>query len=486
MEEREEGMSLGEVFSLMFKKKLILLIITLAVAAVMMVGLLALYNPSKRKLDIEFTYEKTTLANGYYADGKVFRMNDIISLENIENVIASDDKYSVLDAQDIYEAASLEEIIEKDEAENYKTYQKVSVLAKRLKNSKLGKDFLIDLVNYPVKDNINIMSNINMKQQLDQYDQSKTYADAFGHLRSAYNYLVSQYQSTISTFGDIKYKDKSNFEEDLSARLLSIQVNVANRNLDTYLNADANGGLIIDYGLILDYGFSRQSIQNNLNETNDNLDLVDNQLAAIKEQYDAIIDAISQSQATILSADAQSILERWASLTSSRTQIVKSKEKIELRLENESSQYIYVGTGGIKSQQQYNDLDSDQKSEYSRVVLSDVKTEIKNLLDNLYTYLDEQIDLLREIKIGLANNENFIYYQSNEQVKSSGGLNSILAIILSLLAGLVIGCIVSFILSYPDFKVKKQKELNEKEDERIRKQIAYQKMLKETDSKDEK
>ena len=475
MEEREEGMTLGEILSLMFKKKLILLIITLVVAVIGIVGILAIYNPMKKTTFIEFYYDKTSLAKGNYSDGQTFKVQDIISLDNVKEVVASNNDYSVLNADDIYDGLKIDTVQEVDEEKKVTSYYKVSILSKKLKNDVLAKKFLLDLVNFPINRDIEIIKNLDIKVKLNQYKDAKTYDDAFKYIRNAYEELTKKYEELIETYGDRDFEDQT-----FSARMLAAEVFFTNQNLNSFLDEKTGDGTIKDLGLIFDYSFSKRNIQNSLNEINDKLDMVQGQLEAIEEQYNAIITAISKSQAQILSADAQSIIEKWSNLSDQKAQLLKTKEKIDLKVENETATYVYEGERGVKSETQYAAItDETIKSSYTAVNLAEEKAEIKKILDSTYDFLSSQFDLIKRIRVSLNGTEKFLYLQSNSTIKTTGGLNSILAVVLSLLIGLVVGCIVSFALSYGAFKAKKEEELNRKEEERIKKEITYRKMFKE-------
>ena len=482
MEEREEGMSLGEILSLMFKKKLILLIITLVVAVIGIVGIIAIYNPMKKTTTVEFYYSKTTLADGSYANGKAFQVKDIISEKNVNDVIASNEEYNVLDANSVYSGLKIDTVQEVDEEKKVKTFYKITISSKLLKNDALGKKFLVDLINFPVKKDGEIIEELDLKKELNKYDEAKTYEDAFGYLDSANKKFVEEFNKLIETYGDVLYKDKAGTTKLFSSRLLDAQVYIKNLDLNTLYTTEngSKGGLIIDYGLILDYTFSKQSIQNELNEINDRLDVVQKQIDSINEQYQMIKD-MQQSGQIVVDDGAQNVIQKQADLSNQKVQLVKQKEKVELRLENETKTNVYVGSRGVKSESQYNALSAEEKASYEAISIAESKTQIKNKLDQMKNYLSSQFDLIEQIKLDLNSDSTYVYYQSNTITKTSGGLNVYLAVILSLLIGLVVGCIVSFALSYSDFKAKKEAELAEKEQERIKKQITYRKMLKESD-----
>ena len=212
MEEREDGMTLGEIFSLMFKKKLIVLITTCAVAIIGIITILAVYNPMQKKVTAEYYYDKTTLTTGNYSDGEPFRMSDVISYDNIKAVIDSNDAYKGLNAQKIFESFTIENVQEVDAEKNVKSYYKITALRKLLKNDELAKKFMNDLISYPIKVNTEIMKDVDLTKQLVKYKEAKTYADAFGYLKTAYNEIVKEYNDIITTYGDIKISINKNYK----------------------------------------------------------------------------------------------------------------------------------------------------------------------------------------------------------------------------------------------------------------------------------
>ena len=460
MEEREDGMTLGEIFSLMFKKKLIVLITTCVVAIIGIITILAVYNPMQKKVTAEYYYDKTTLTTGNYSDGEPFRMSDVISYDNIKAVIDSNDAYKGLNAQKIFESFSIENVQEVDAEKNVKSYYKITALRKLLKNDELAKKFMNDLISYPIRVNTEIMKDVDLTKQLVKYKDSKTYADAFGYLKTAYNEIVKEYNDIITTYGDIKISINNGEKIDVSTRLVNVEFYIKSQNLNSLYDTENGTGLITDYGLILDYDFSRQSIQNELNELNNQLYVVDEQLSSIDEQYTAIYDTISKSDSkTILSADAQSVIQKKSELSAQKIQLENQKQKIELKLENETATNVYYGVGGVKSESQYNAIESvDTKAKYTAQNIKNQKDTISTTLDNVYNYLDKEFATLKELKLEINNNATYVYYQNNSIIKTTGGLNTIIAIVLPIIAGLVIGCIVSFALSYSDFKKEKEEK----------------------------
>ena len=95
----DEGVSLGQIFKVIFNRKILLLIVSLSVAVVFFVSFYLIYNPSVRNYEVGFIYEAPSLSQGKYIDGSVFSYSDVVSLNNLEKVKASNEKYKDIDIE---------------------------------------------------------------------------------------------------------------------------------------------------------------------------------------------------------------------------------------------------------------------------------------------------------------------------------------------------------------------------------------------------
>lgn len=480
MEEREEGMTLGEIFSLMFKKKLLLLIITLAVALVGMLAIFLFYNRSKSTATLDFYYKETILNDSRYANGESFAINDVISEENIKEVIASNEKYNGLDAKSIHDNISIQAVtVVVDEkatstSSTIKNYYELKLAAKYIKDKSTASSFFDDLLSHPINKNETIINEMNYKQNLERYNEAKTYAQQFDYLTSAISELEAKYNNLITTYGDVSYTDDKNVSRLLSDRLKDIQLKIEEMNLTVYKNSTA------DYGLVLNYTYSKPILQNSINNLNEQVKQVDKQLEANKAQYDQILKTITESGTTVLSLEAQSLITKRSELEAQKLNLEYQIEKINLQFENETATNVYYGADGVISESAYNKItDATVKAGYTSLNIKNYQTSVKNVLTETYNYVSDEIDTVKKLDLYYNDPARSVRYVNNEGVKYTGSLNTIIAILLPIILGLVIGCIVNFALGYGDFKKKKLAELEVKEQERIKKQIAFQKMLKE-------
>ena len=482
MEEREEGMTFGEIISLLFKRKLLVLIITLVVGLIGTLAILLIYNRSKNQTTVNYYYVDTVINSGDYSNGEKFRNEDLISLETINEVIKSKEKYKGLDAEKIHDNVKIQKVTlaeadGKTDSTKILTneYYQLTIPAKLVDNKEIAKAFFMDLVSYPINKNETIITEINYKQILDRFAEAKTYDEKFTYLDSAIADLEKRYNNIITTYGDVLYTDSKGVSKLLSERLKDIQLTIEEKNLGVYKTSTA------DYGLVLSYEYTKPLLQNQLNNLNEQVKLVNNKYTAIKEQYDKIIEMYKdpENKTTVWSLETQDLIAQMNNLNLQKIELNYQIEKIGLKYENETATNVYYGDAGVISERVYNELETpEEKANYYSLNISAYKTRMENVLTGTYDYVSSELDTVKEIDLFYNDVDRSVYYVDQEVMTVKGGLSTIIAIVLSLVIGLVVGCIVSFALSYGDFKVKKEKELEEKEKIRIQKQIAYQKMLK--------
>ena len=103
----DDGVSLGEIFSWVWKKKIIGLIAFAVVAIICFIVILLVSNSSK-KYTVNFDYGKVeTLTNNKYLDGSSFSYLDIVDLANLENIKNSNDEYNNIDINKLLDSINI-------------------------------------------------------------------------------------------------------------------------------------------------------------------------------------------------------------------------------------------------------------------------------------------------------------------------------------------------------------------------------------------
>ena len=103
MEQKEEGISLGEIFRVIFKKKWLLLGVTVVIMLIGVIIVQAFYNPSKEQYHVDFELEFPNREDGLFPDGKKVLYAEFISYENLEKAKSKDESFSSIDVAKMLE-----------------------------------------------------------------------------------------------------------------------------------------------------------------------------------------------------------------------------------------------------------------------------------------------------------------------------------------------------------------------------------------------
>lgn len=97
---KSEVISLKEIINLLFKRKILILIITMITTTVL-IGLSLLFNLQVERIEFDFTIMFEEKENHILPSGTKFYINEYITLSEIEDIIASNDKFQRLNANQI-------------------------------------------------------------------------------------------------------------------------------------------------------------------------------------------------------------------------------------------------------------------------------------------------------------------------------------------------------------------------------------------------
>ena len=87
--------------------------------------------------------------------------------------------------------------------------------------------------------------------------------------------------------------------------------------------------------------------------------------------------------------------------------------------------------------------------------------EYLNKLNAAKTELAKYTNILKKVNIEVLTDNNNIYYQRTNIIYVSGGINTSVAVLLSVVLGLVVGCVVNLVLDHK--KLGKNEENKEVE-----------------------
>ena len=161
---QDNGVTLGDILSAIFCKKLLMLIISLAIALVGTLSIKLIYDKPLEVYTAGFHLNAINLENGgSYIDGSKFDYRDIISLNNLNRAKLTDEKFNVVDTaslisngyiniekKDIYD----EEVKDTEKKTVLKeSYFQITLKKKDIGGTELARDYVKALVGLTISDN---------------------------------------------------------------------------------------------------------------------------------------------------------------------------------------------------------------------------------------------------------------------------------------------------------------------------------------------
>ena len=95
----EDGLSLGELFRVIFRRGWLVLVITVAVTIVGALAVALIINPMQTQYSLTFSYNYPNSSSQRYPDGTSFVYRDIVSQSSLETAKASDEAFAGVDIE---------------------------------------------------------------------------------------------------------------------------------------------------------------------------------------------------------------------------------------------------------------------------------------------------------------------------------------------------------------------------------------------------
>lgn len=425
--EEEKGISLGEIFKVIFKR----IWWVVAAAAAVMIVLVCLvqfwYNPNKQSYTASF--ELRLPSGDTYPDGTALRLADSVLLENLQ--IIKDEsllpeakrtgKFADIDIEKMVEEDDIEflQTIEKKEDDTYEYFNTIKVTKKYFKNKEQAADFVRAVVEFPVTKSMYIVENINYFERLSRIDLYDNYNERVNALIDQKNYIVSIYQE------------------------------LANKYSGTYVPEGLNSTLTLDDYIRSFVNYFDSTKQNEIwNKINDKRYIYDTETYVNNAQTEInlIQRDIEKNELLIKALKA----ERDALLAQLKDDYVKEIEPYETKIADLVVQNVNL---------QYSISEKEKNLESILNYTEGAGKAEKDALDKeLADIREELVEFTKTaVKVRIATYEDkaeVIYV--NNKIVAKGGLNIIIAAGLGAVLGFVIAGAVIFIIDYPKYKRAKQ------------------------------
>ena len=449
--EREEGVSLLSILKVMFGRKLLLLIVSLASAVVLFLAIQFGLNTLKQVYQASFSFSDPQMIEGFYVDGSGFNYNSLITRENLQAIKDSNDDYKSINLDAIFEnngiTISVEEIYSLDELTLRSQTYTLKTNKRYYSSAKQARAFIKDIIETSTRTNREKAQNLFYDSNLDAYENAETLDSKVYYLMSQYNYINNRYKTLKETYKDVVIKSTnkslSSYQSDFNAAFY----------LNDYSIESLNSSLVNNV-YVLDY--------------DNNQDLYRDNYTTYKTMYDKNQMTINNASET-LAILVEKLKVNSAALepvSKESLNLIDSLEKTILNATIENSDYAnkivyYSNVLGLYSD---NPDDENYSENYHPRATQAESEAFLTKLDAAKEKLEEYTDIFKKVESEVLTTNNNVYYSYNNVIIVAGGLNLVLAIVVSVVLGFVIGCFVNLILDYKKLlpeEAKKEEPKNE-------------------------
>lgn len=437
----EDSITLGDIFSALFCKKLIMLIITLAVTLIGTLGILLVIDRPRKTYTSKFNLNTSNIeTESTYIDGSKFDYRDIISLTNLNKAKDSDSKFSKIDTNKLISsgAISIEKVVEYDEnilkAENKavvkNTYYKIVLKKAAIGNENIARSYVDALTNLVIKENISKAESMDYTADLISYDDSNRYDTQIEYLQNQFNLIINGYKSLKENFGNVTYNSKS-----IDSYINSVEVYFKDY---TFANMQSE---LEQYGYIKDYNQNGRVYYTAVNNNVDLYNTTKAKLKQLEDQRDAVLDKYASMASTIENTGLDDIYKQIGELATSLEDI---KQTIRVNLRRLASSFTET-----ELKAEFTEAFTILECEPSAIISDSERGNVERFKLNLArfrTKLGEYTTEYQEVTKNIVSEYSTVYYNDSSIVVESEGLGLVKAALISLVAGFVIACVVNLIL----------------------------------------
>ena len=444
----DEGVSIGEIFSWIWKKKILGLIIFVVVA---LISFLAIFFISKNKINyvVNFDYGTTPyFSDNKYLDGTNFNFYNLVKEDVLQTVKdnSENDAYNDIDIANLVKSISITKVRETEEESNelLDEYYQITVSANCFTSDDQARAYLIDLINLPLNKNEAFLNTLTFDINLTNAVDSKTYQEEVTYIKDQVNLLTSGYDSLISTFGNVSIYVQQDSEGNVTfntydgvnseiASSVYTLSQLRNRITDliarynyNYLEDIIEANMFVkingvdDKGAIDYYNTLYKNRQEALKYQNAN---IEKQLVNLNNQINEIIGSTSGTPLVDLSV-LQGLIDQRAALTAQQTENDIQLENIEEMLnmiknpDNDFADDVAFGTR----------------------------------LEELRQLISEETKTYTSIYVELYNRINEVNYRQAAILDTTGGISLIINAAISVILGLIVGAVVAGVVGYNSTK----------------------------------
>ena len=335
---QDNGVTIGDILSAIFCKKLLMLILTLAIALVGTLAIRLMYDKPLEVYTAGFHLNAINLENGgTYIDGSKFDYRDIISLSNLNRAKATNEKFSGMDGSKLISSGAINiskvDVYDKEKLESEKkaeikeSYFQITLKKSAIGDTGLARDYIDALVGLAISDNNTKTDTMDYMSNLTSFDSSNRYDTQITYLQNQFNLIIEGYESLTNNYGNVASNGKN----------LSEYSKAVTTYFEDYTFANLKSELE-QYGYIKDYTQNGRVYYTAVNNNVDIYKVTNQKIEQLTAERDEVLDkyATMGNNATIQNTGLDSIYNQIAELTTSQED---TKQTIRINLRRLASHY---------------------------------------------------------------------------------------------------------------------------------------------------
>lgn len=415
--EEKEGISLGEIFKLMFSEKWVLLIIAVVVTVL---GTLAmqLYSGLSTEYVVDFKLKMPGYSMSdtyYYPDGEPFYYSTLVTENTLEAVKATNSLFEDVNTEALASRGGISIKFELPDADYVEFIDGTYILtasARYFADSDVAKEFLRAVANYPCT----YLSTMNMKHDsnLVLYDKADEYLQQIDYLQAQMDEIRLSLSTLISSYGANLVVEEgrtlNSYLRDVNAYANSYEYSNLKQEYTGAISVNDEGEIVSWSSDHVFYLLKEESINNYKNQQNE-----------LKKEFD----------------NENFILEKMRVSTDTQSNIVAIQEQARRVTEIRDKKAV---------------VDAILMAVEEGRCKVDTDGAFKTRIEGVKSKLDEFTDMLERIEpivYGKTSNANFM--QSNI-ISVNGSIGIVKSVIISLVIAIVLAAIVSFVVGYNKHK----------------------------------
>ncbi|MDE7263935.1 MAG: hypothetical protein K2N64_04680 [Anaeroplasmataceae bacterium] len=432
MEEKEDGISLGDIFHVLLIKKWLLLAVTLVITLVGVIFVQFFYNPRKIEYHATFEIRFPKVEEGRYPDGTEYLYKEFISLENLKKAQETNEKFSTIDVEAMKgsNAISIQEneILVNNEPVKTGIFT-IYVMKNYFDSSEQARDYMLALISIPAQMVVEKSKLIDYDRYLKQFNLVEDYASQMDILINQKNLIISNYESLINNYSTVhSITLEEGTTKTISEAQSEIESYFTRYDLEAMKNEiEQNGYVQPDSEFLITVQNRKAQLEREFIENNMKLKNLNDQIKELGG---------STGQTVIL----QDLISTMSSLTARNAEI-------EYTIENVYEKYLNA---------------MNEPGYAEKLAAFEVR------LKTHYEKLQEFTDVYAAFNNEIYETNTKILVSAGSIIVQDGGVSLYLSLAVFLVIGLLLGCCLNLCLDMPKYlKEKKNKDQVEEPKEEI-------------------